>query len=114
MLKLDFTEKFIPDEKERLKYLLGRYLPLLARVRTPENQENHGLISKLLEQEPTHSGLLEGIQPAFVTTGAKAKPGPLILSDNAERSLGPNRSSELLGFHADISYMVVQYLNKKP
>ncbi len=112
MLKLDFTEKFIPDEKERLKYLLGRYLPLLARVAIPGNQENHSLISKLLEQEPTHSGLLEGIRPVFTTTGAK--PRPLILDDDAERHLGPNRSSELLGFHADISYMVVQYVNKKP
>ncbi len=112
MLKLDFTEKFIPDEKERLRYLLGRYLPLLARVTAPENQETHDLISKLLEQEPTHSGLLEGIRPVFVTTSAK--PRPLILSDDSERKLGPNRSSELLGFHADISYMVVQYLNKRP
>ena len=112
MLKIDFGEKFIPDEKERLRYLLGRYLPLLARVITPENQKNHSLISKLLEQEPAHSRLLEGIRPTFTITDAK--PRPLILSDNAERNLGPNRLSEFLGFHADISYMVVQYLNKKP
>ncbi len=110
MLKLNFEEKFIPDEKERLKNLLGRYAPLLARDMTPENQKNHSLILKLLEQEPAHSELLEAIQPIFAT--ADAKPIPLILSDETERNLGPNRSAEFLGFHADISYMVVQRLNK--
>ena len=40
--------------------------------------------------------------PLFAT--ANAKPKPLILSDEVERNLGPNRSPEYLGLHADITY----------
>ena len=107
---LDFGEKYIPDEAERLKYLLERYLPLLVRDVTAENRKSHASISKLLGQETAHTDLLEGIAPIFAT--ADAKPRPLILSDEVERSLGPNRSAEYLGFHADISYLVVRHLSK--
>ena len=107
---LDFEEKYIPDEKERLKHLLERYVSLMARDVTPENQKNHQLILELLEQNTAHFELLEKIAPIFAT--ANAKPKPLILSDEVERCLGPNRSAEYLGSHADISYMVVRHLNK--
>ena len=107
---LNFEEKYIPDEKERLKYLLERYVPLLARDVNPANQENHKLILELLDQQTAHTELLGKIAPIFAT--ADARPRPLILSDEVERNLGPNRSAEYLGFHADISYMVVRHLNR--
>ena len=107
---LNFEEKYIPDETERLKYLLDQYVPLLARDVTPANQKNYKFILKLLEQKPTHTELLEKIGPIFTT--ADAKPKQLILANDVERNLGPNRSAEYLGLHADISYMVVQHLSK--
>ena len=107
---LNFEEKFIPDEKERLKFLLGQYLPLLARDVTPAGQKNHKFISGLLEQKLTHTELLDEIGSIFTT--ADAKPKQLVLDNGVERNLGPNRSAEYLGLHADISYMVIQHLSE--
>lgn len=107
---LNFEEKYIPDEKERLKYLLGQYVPLLARDITPEAQKNYNFILTILDQELAHEDLLDKLGPVFAT--GDAKPKQLILAEKVERNLGPNRSAEYLGLHADISYMVVQHLSK--
>ena len=105
---LNFEEKFIADEKERLKYLLTQFMPLLARDHTSESQENHQVVSGILKQNLTHTELLEELWPVFATPDAKPK--QLVLADDVERNLGPNRSAEYLGLHADISYMVVKHL----
>ena len=105
---LNFEEKFIVDEKERLQCLLTQFMPLLARDHTLEGQKTHQVILGILEQNLTHAELLEKIWPVFATTDAQPK--RLVLADDVERKLGPNRSAEYLGLHADISYMVVKHL----
>ena len=106
-----FEEQFIPDEEERLKSFLEQYLTFLARHATPTTLKNHELISKLLKEEKPHTELLKNIETIFTTEDRMPK--RLILSSDIENKLGPNRSAEYLGLHADISYMVSQYLGKK-
>ena len=105
---LSFEEHFIPDEKERLLYLLEQYVTFLARHATPETLKNREHIVGLLQNKTPHSDLLEKIGGIFATEDKKPK--RLMLTDDIENKLGPNRSAEYLGLHADISFMVTQYL----
>ena len=105
-----FEEQFIPDEEERLISFLDQYLTFLKRHATPTTIKNHEFISKLLIEKTSHVQLLEKIETIFVTDDGKPK--LLTLTSDIEKKLGPNRSAEYLGLHADISYMVTQYINK--
>lgn len=107
---LSFEENFIPDETERLKFLLEEYAPFLIKHATPTTVENHDLISKLLQDKTPHVELLKNIRCIFATDDGKPK--PLIPSNDIENKLGPNRSAEYFGLHADICYMVTQYISK--
>ena len=107
---LNFEEKFIPDKKERLRFLLKEYVPFLARHATPATLKNFELISQLLEEKTSHPDLLKEIEPIFTTEDGKPK--PLVLSDKIEKKLGPNRTAEYLGLHADLCYMVSQNMSK--
>ena len=105
-----FEEQFIPDEKERLISFLEQYATFLRRHATPTTLDNAELISNLLKEKTPYAELLEKIQTIFSTNDGKPK--QLILSKEIESKLGPNRSAEYLGLHADISYMVTQHLCK--
>ena len=104
-----FEEQFIPDEKERLISFLEQYAKFLARLATPTTLKNYQLISTLLQNNSAHAEILVQIQSIFATEDGKPK--RLILSSETENILGPNRSAEYLGLHADICYMVTQNLN---
>ena len=106
---LNFEEKFIPDEKERLKFLLSEYAPFLVRHANSTTLKNHELISRLLEDKTPHSEMLKKLEIIFATEDGK--PNPLFLSDEVEKKLGPNRSAEYLGLHADLCYMVTQNMS---
>ena len=106
---LNFEEKFIPDEKERLIFLLKEYIPFLVKHATTASLKNHKLILKLLEEKTPHTDLLKKIEPIFATEDGTPK--PLTLSDEMVKKLGPNRSAEYLGLHADLSYMVTQNMS---
>ena len=77
---LNFEEKYIPDKKERLLFLLEQYVPFLLRHATPSTLENHEFITKLLKENTPHSQLLSKIEPIFATKDGKPK--PLIPSNN--------------------------------
>ena len=104
-----FEEQYIPDEEERLVSFLEQYAKFLTRIITPVTQENHDLITDLLRIKTPHAEILTKIQPIFATEDGKPK--RLILTSEVENMLGPNRSAEYLGLHADISYMVTQNIN---
>ena len=108
---LSFEENYIPDEKERLQYLLGEYITFLTRHATPTTLEHHELISRLLSKNTPHAELLDKIGTIFSTKDCKPK--CLRLTDGIESKLGPNRTAEYLGLHADICFMVTQYLSNK-
>ena len=104
-----FEEKYIADEEERLISLLTQYAVFLKRLATPSTLESHQLISMLLQNNYPHTEMLKKIQPVFATENGIPK--RLVLSNDAEKMLGPNRSAEYLGLHADICYMVTQNIN---
>lgn len=108
---LNFEENYIPDETERLIFLLKTYVPFLKKHATSAALENHEFISNLLEQEIPHTQLLERIVPIFATEDGK--PNVLMPDNGIENKLGPNRSAEYFGLHADICYMVTQHMSKK-
>ena len=105
-----FEEKFIPNEDERLKSFLDQYQVFLIRHATPTTLKHHAYISKLLKENTPHAELLKKIENIFASEDGKPK--PLILTDDIENKLGPNRSAEYLGLHADICYMVTQNQSK--
>ena len=108
---LSFEENYIPDETERLIFLLETYVPFLKKHATPMALENYKFISKQLEEKISHTELLERIEPIFATEDGKPK---VLIPDNSiESKLGPNRSAEYFGLHADICYMVTQHMIKK-
>lgn len=108
---LSFEENYIADEKERLQYLLNEYLTFLARHATPTTLRHHEYITRLLSDKTPHSELLDKIGSIFSTDDCKPK--SLNLTDDIENKLGPNRSAEYLGLHADICFMVTQFLSSK-
>lgn len=108
---LSFEENYIPDEKERLIFLLETYIPFLKKHATPKALESYKFISKQLEEKVSHTELLKRIEPIFATEDAHPK--PLSPDNNIESKLGPNRSAEYFGLHADLCFMVTQHLLKK-
>ena len=108
---LSFEENYIPDETERLIFLLETYVPFLKKHATPKALENYKFISKQLEEKISHTELLERIEPIFVTENGSPK--PLVPDNNIESKLGPNRSAEYFGLHADLCFMTTQNLLKK-
>ncbi len=107
---LSFEENYIPDETERLIFLLETYIPFLKKHATPKALENYTFISKQLEEKLSHTKLLERIEPIFATEDGKPK--ALIPDNSIESKLGPNRSAEYFGLHADFCFMVTQNLLK--
>ena len=108
---LSFEENYIPDETERLIFLLETYIPFLKKHATPTALENFTYISKQLEEKISHTELLERIEPIFATEDGSPK--PLMPDNDIESKLGPNRSAEYFGLHADLCFMVTQHLLKK-
>lgn len=108
---LSFEENYIPDETERLIFLLETYIPFLKKHATPTALENYKFISKQLEEKISHTKLLERIEPIFATE--EGSPKPLMPDNDIESKLGPNRSAEYFGLHADLCFMVTQHLLKK-
>jgi hypothetical protein len=108
---LSYEENYIPDETERLIFLLETYVPFLKKHATPNALENYKYISELLVEKISHTELLEKIKPIFATE--KGEPKPLVPDNDIESKLGPNRSAEYFGIHADLCYMVTQNLIKK-
>ena len=108
---LSFEENYIPDETERLLFLLETYVPFLKKHATSVTLENYNFITKLLEEKVSHAELLERIESIFTTKDGFPK--PLIPDNDIESKLGPNRSAEYFGLHADLCYMVTQSLLKK-
>ena len=104
-----FEEQFIPDAEERLISFLEQYGNFLVRLATPTTLKDYALISKLLKNNSSHAEILTQIKSIFATKDGKPK--RLVLSNEAEKLLGPNRSAEFLGLHADISYMVTQSIH---
>ena len=90
-------------------FFLTQYATFLVRLATPSTLEKHQLILTLLRNNCPHAEMLKEIQPLFVTEDGKPK--RLVLSNDAEKMLGPNRSAEYLGLHADICYMVTQNIS---
>ncbi|QMU60600.1 MAG: hypothetical protein GKR92_02370 [Gammaproteobacteria bacterium] len=108
---LSFEENYIPDETERLIFLLETYVPFLKKHATEVTQENYNFITKILADRVSHAVLLESIEFIFATEDGKPK---VLIPDNGiESKLGPNRSAEYFGLHADICYMVTQHINNK-
>ena len=105
---LSFEENYIPDETERLIFLLEQYAPFLKKHATTTTLQNYELILKLLKDKPPHTELLDNIVMIFATEDNKPK--QLMLTNNIESKLGPNRSAEYLGLHADLCFMVTQHL----
>ena len=108
---LSFEENYIPDEAERLIFLLETYVPFLKKHATPKALENYQFISKQLEEKISHTELLGKIEPIFTTEDGYPK--SLIPDNDIESKLGPNRSAEYFGIHADLCYMVTQHLLNK-
>lgn len=108
---LSFEENYIPDETERLMFLLETYVPFLKKHATFATQENYKLITKLLGERISHAELLERIESIFTTEDGSPK--PLMPDNDIESKLGPNRSAEYFGLHADLCYMVTQNILKK-
>ena len=103
---LSFEENYIPDESERLIFLLETYIPFLKKHATPKAVENYKFISVQLVANISHTELLERIKPIFSTE--KGEPKPLVPDNDIESKLGPNRSAEYFGLHADLCITTIK------